>query len=433
MAPWGVNRLRWRVQEILQMLWVRVTSFALLGLVTAGLGFVVRDRIPDELAGRIGAEAIEPILSIVASSMLTVTTFSLSILTAAYATASSGSTPRAVRLLVRDGVSQTVLATFMGAFVFSLVGLIMLNTQVYGGGGRVVLFVVTVAVLIIVILSLLRWIERLGELGLIGDNLARVEEATAKALQQRLASPWLGANPLRGAPPAEATAIMAPKVGYVQNCDMQTLADLADKNHLILYVTATPGDLVHPAQSLVHALNLDADDDSLRRALIECFTLRPTRTFEQDPRFGFQVLSEIGQRALSPAVNDPGTAIAVTVRITAILSVWTHEMSPEVRFPRLHIRSITPDEIVRDSLLPLARDGAGTAELHHALYDCLTALIGMAPRVFAPVASDLAGQFQAYSSQAIVLKQENSELDQCAQRICEAAGRVVPLGTRNNL
>ena len=431
---WGVGGWRWRLREIVQTLWVRVAAFACLGLVTAATGSLMGPLIPDGLALQIGADAIEPILEIIASSMLTITTFSLSILTAAYATASSGSTPRAVQLLVRDGVSQTVLATFMGAFVFSLVGLIMLKTELYGGGGRVVLFVVTLLVILIIILSLLRWINRLGELGLIGDNLARVEQVTLEALQTRLESPWMGANPLRGPPPPDSVAIPAPEVGHVQNLDMQSLSDLADKAGVILYLTAAPGDLVHPAQALCHVLGMPADAEAaqdLRRDLIACVTLRPARSFSQDPRFGFLVLTEIGQRALSPAVNDPGTAISVINRMLRILSVWSHEAAPEVRFPRLHVRSITAEEILRDSLMPLARDGAAMVEVHRALQTMLLALTRMAPEVFESAASELCGMVQFYADQAVVLPSEKDDLVLMSRQVQEASGMVVPSGPRD--
>lgn len=405
----GVGRLRWRLREIARTLWVRVTAFALLGVGTALLGWALRDRIPERLAGQIGAEAIDPILTILASSLLTITTFSLSILTAAYATASSGSTPRAVSLLVRDGVSQTVLATFMGAFVFSLVGLIMLNTQLYGEDGRVVLFVVTLMVILVVILSLLRWINRLGELGLIGDNLGRVEDATVRALTIRLESPWMGANPLEGPPPPDAHEVLSPEVGHVQNCDMRTLSQLAETHGLIVYVAAGPGQFVHPARPLMHVTGLPEDAEEARdisASLADCLSVRPQRSFDQDPRFGFLVLSEIGQRALSAAVNDPGTAVAVIERTLRILSVWTEEARPQVEFPRLHIRSITAQEILSDALLPLAREGSDIFQVHDSLLTCLLALTRMAPRVYGPAAAELAARLWERFDQRSVYKHE---------------------------
>ena len=82
-----VGQLRWRLQELSQRVWVRVTAFAVLGVMTAVAGFAVKGLIPGDLPAKIGADAIESILQILASSMLAVTTFSLSILTAAYAAA----------------------------------------------------------------------------------------------------------------------------------------------------------------------------------------------------------------------------------------------------------------------------------------------------------------------------------------------------------
>lgn len=421
----GVSRLRWRLHEILNSLWFRVTIFAVLGLVTAVAGSLLRDQIPAGLAGQIGAEAIEPILDIVASSMLTVTTFSLSILTAAYATASSGSTPRAVTLLVRDGVSQTVLATFIGAFVFSLVGLIMLNTELYGDGGRVVLFAVTLLVILVVIVSLLRWINRLGELGLIGDNLTRLETATAVTLHARLDRPWLGANPMRGDAPADSVPVLTPEVGHVQSCDMESLSGLAETHGLIVWMTATPGDLVHAGRPLLHVNGLPGDPDEagpIRDSLVGCFTLRPTRSFEQDPRFGFRVLSEMGQRALSPAVNDPGTAISATVRMMRILSAWTEEVAPEVTYPRLHIRSITAEEILEDSLIPLARDGASIVEMQAALQDMLLGLVRQAPEVFGPPARALSPQLLAHGLEGLVLEADKARIRAASQKVLAEAG-----------
>ena len=426
-----VGRLQWRVRELLQRLWVRVTAFAVLGLVSAILGFLLKDAIPPGLAGKIGADAIGPILSIIASSMLTVTTFSLSILTAAYATASSSTTPRSVQLLVKDSVSQTVLATFIGAFVFSLVGLIMLKTQLYGDGGRVALFVATLLIVLIVVVSLLRWINRLGELGLIGDMMTRVEDTTTKALKTRLQSPWMGANPLRGSPPPDSLVVPAPVVGHVQNCDMETLSELAEKHQLIVYVTATPGDLVHLRSALFHVRNLPLDEDeakAIRADLVACVTVRPTRSFEQDPRFGFTVLSETAQRALSPAVNDPGTAVSVITRILRILSVWQEKYQPDVDYPRLYAVEMNAEDLLRDSLLPLARDGASNFQVQLAVQDCLLALTHLAPQVFGAPAVRLSAECLEYADDGLAIQRQRDLVRLRAEELGDAADAVVTNG-----
>ncbi|MEJ1268514.1 DUF2254 family protein [Pantoea ananatis] len=79
---------------------------------------------------------MDNILNILASSMLAVTTFSLSTMVTAFGSATTHVTPRAMKLVVEDSTTQNVLATFIGSFLFSLVGIIALNMGAYGEQGR---------------------------------------------------------------------------------------------------------------------------------------------------------------------------------------------------------------------------------------------------------------------------------------------------------
>lgn len=399
---------------------MRVSAFAVLGVLTALTGFALKGFIPDNLPAKIGADAIEAILQILASSMLAVTTFSLSILTAAYSAAGTTATPRAVRLLVSDPVSQTVLATFMGAFLFSLVSIILLKTEIYGQSGRVVLFAVTLLVVLVVVVSLLRWIGQLGRLGRVGDTMKRVSHAASEAFARRLEAPWLGANPLRGDPPAGATAICPRAVGYLQHCDMAKLSQIAEEASVLVYIQSTPGDFMTPADPALHVEPMpeDAGDaESLTGRLLACLTIRDGRDFEQDPRFGLQILSEIGQRALSPAINDPGTAMLAAGHMLDVLRQWHEEVAPVVEFPRLFLRSLTADEFLADNFLPLAREGAGNYELHLRLQKILDALGRISPPIYADAAMRLSRDMLAYSDEAVALKCHRDRLTAASRNI----------------
>ncbi len=73
-----IARWRWLLHQLTKRLWFRATLFSLLGVATALLAVVFKDYIPESLPARIGADAVDKILGIIASSMLAVTTFSLS-------------------------------------------------------------------------------------------------------------------------------------------------------------------------------------------------------------------------------------------------------------------------------------------------------------------------------------------------------------------
>jgi uncharacterized membrane protein len=377
-------RWRWLIEQLIRRLWVRATLIGALGILSAILAAVIEPFIPWEIHGTIGADAVESLLTIIASSMLAVATFSLSTMVSAYSSATSSVSPRATRLLIEDRVSQTVLSTFVGSFLFSIVGLIVLKTGAYGERGRVVLFVMTIAIIALVVVTLLRWIDHLTSLGRVGETTDRVERATREAREARLDEPYLGGRPWRdgpGAMPAGATAITAKSVGYVQNVDMPALSKFCDMNDTEVFVNAVPGSFVYADSTLAWITPAAAPDDlgAFRDCLCAAFLIDEERSFDQDPRFGLSVMSEIACRALSPAVNDPGTAIDVIGRATRLLSIWGQgasrkDAAGKPMHPRVHVPPLLARDIVEDAFMTLARDGAGLIEVQLRLQKALLAL-----------------------------------------------------------
>ena len=76
----------------------------------------------------------------------------------------------------------------------------------------------------------------------------------------------------------------------------------------------------------------------------------------------FVVLSEIASRALSSAVNDPGTAIHVIGVGLRVLMLWPErsleEDSEKPMFPAVHVRALAVADMFEDFFMPIARDGA---------------------------------------------------------------------------
>lgn len=423
----SLSKLSWLLRRLNKQVWFRVTAFAVLGLATAVASVALKPFIPSDLSVKIGADSVDSILQILASSMLSVTTFSLSILTAAYATAGGNASPRVVRLLVEDGTSQTVLSTFIGAFVFSLVGIILLQTGVYGRSGRLILFGATLLVVLIVVISLLRWIAKLGLLGRVEDNLTRAEKAAHEALAERLAKPWLGGNRMIGAPPLDAVPLFSDRIGYLQYCDVPRLSQIATDHGLTLYLSVSAGDFVHTSLPLLHVLGLPEDPDGadpLRRQLLAAHTIEPQRSFDQDPRHGLRVLSEIAQRALSPGINDPGTAELSMGRMVDVLGQWTGPVEPELLYPLIWVPSLDAGEMLQIAFAPIARDGAANIEVQTVLQSSLLALSKIAPEVFAAEALKLSKLALVYSDPAIPVPAQRESLARLSGQIADLAQRA---------
>ena len=103
-------------------------------------------------------------------------------------------------------------------------------------------------------------------------------------------------------------------------------------------------------------------EDDMADRLAGAFTVGTGRTFDSDPRFGLIVLAEIGSKALSPGINDPGTAIAVVSTLVRVLAERPVEDS-KLKYERLLVAPLDPDDLMADSFRPIARDGAGSIEV----------------------------------------------------------------------
>ncbi|TNC15899.1 DUF2254 domain-containing protein [Methylobacterium terricola] len=378
-----MGRWAWIGRRIIRQVWFRAALISLFGVGLAVVSAFVGPFLPGDLTGRLGQDAVGTILQIMASSMLAVTTFSLTAMVSAYGSATQLATPRATQLLIGDPTSQNALSTFLGAFVFSVVGIIGLQSSVYGDSGRVVLFSGTVLVVAVVVVTLLRWIGHITGFGRMGDVIDRVEEAATAAMRTFSADPRLGGRPAVPVP-AGARPVFAEATGYVTHIDVASLGALAERHGLVLHVAALPGTLVHPTRPVLHVAGEDGETvgRKLTKGLAHAFTIERHRRFDQDPRLGLIALSEIASRALAPATNDPGTAIEV---LNALLRVLLHLPPDEptgeelAERPPVHVPRPTLDDMLTDAFRPLIREGLAEIEVTLRLAKTLGALHAARP------------------------------------------------------
>jgi len=373
-----MSNVRFYARRLARRMWFRTGAFCVLAVLAALVSIVLAPYVPESLSGLVGGPMVDQLLGILAASMLPVATFSLATMVAGFQAATTNVTPRATALLIEDKRAQSALATFIGAFLYAVVGLTALNARLYGDAGRVILFGFTILVVVLVVTTLVRWVEDLSRMGRVGETIDRIESATREALDARSAPLHYGGRAYK-AVPAEATPVCSPVIGYVQHVDIAGLCEVADSAECDLYVAATPGQFVHLGDPLCWLSDAEQlPDQPARDRLAGCFIVGGARTFEQDPRFGFIVLAEVASRALSPAVNDPGTAIDVIGTGTRLLNHWAlrlaaHRDDPPTR-KRLYVNPLQLENFFTDLFRPISRDGAGLIEVGITLRKALTAL-----------------------------------------------------------
>lgn len=413
------SKWQWLLTQLLRTLWLRATLFGLLAVLVALIAIPIERMVDIEMPVTVARESVIKILDILASSMLAVTTFSLGVMVTAYGSASSGATPRANQLIKQDTTTQNVLATFLGSFIFSLVAIITLQTELYGETGRLILFIATLSVVALIVITMLRWIDHLSKLGRLGETTQRVENATVNALREWVDHPSLGGRPLENSqPPANAVLIYPLKTGYVQHVDTGKLSALAEENDCAVGVLSITGHFTHPAKPLAWICASNEIDAARIQA---AFTINDTRSFEQDPRFGLSVLAEIASRALSPAVNDPGTAIDILSRSVRILLPWQERDLSEdhVLYPRLYVPRMQLADLLDDIYMPIARDAAGMVEIHRRLQQSLIALTANASDIFHEQAMRISALDLEHAEVHLTLETDKAAVRQLAEKLRE--------------
>ncbi|WP_135501288.1 DUF2254 domain-containing protein [Roseovarius aestuariivivens] len=397
--------------RFLKQLWVRVTLMAVLAvLATLGAG-LLEPVLPVDLMGWLGPEAVLPVLTILASGMLAVSTFSLNVMVSAHRAAAAQATPRAHRVLLDDGTTQTVLATFIGAFVYALSAIILLKSELQAPGAPVTLMAVTVVVVVLVILAMLRWIDHLSELGSMDATLRATEDKARGPLMRSRSRPCHGARPLTPDTvlPPDAAPLRAGSTGYLQIVDTAGIAACLGDGQGLVWLHVPAGRFVREGDTIGHAAGLS---DAQAQGVTEALVIGAHRTFEQDATYGPLVLAEIGVRAMSPGINDPGTAIDVIGRQERLL--WDWARAPVSDAPPAQSRVFLPPldagTLIENAFGMLARDVAGNIEVVRRLLQALDHLASGPDAELAEASREMAARAEAYAMRALPLAQERETL-----------------------
>lgn len=363
------------LERLRERLWVRPAAYGVAAVALVGAARLADVTVPLPASlPMVAAETTEKLLTVLASTMLAVATFAVGSMLSAYSAATTNSSPRTFKLVLADDVSQTALSRFVGAFIFAVIGILASREAGLQATGHRALFLMTVAVFIWVVITFVRWTDAIARLGRMGSNLSRVEQAAQAALMDDCRDPALGGVPLDAdAPPAGRPVAHPERIGYVRGIDMARLQALAEAAECTIRVSARPGAFVWPGRPLAHVPDGARIDEA---RLCAAFEIGAERSFARDPRFGLIVLGEIGSRALSPGVNDPGTAIGVLDTLHRLVWVRAEMMTaePETRHDRVQVPRLSVDEMLGDAFVPLGRDGAGTVEVAERVQRLLAAL-----------------------------------------------------------
>ena len=231
--------------------------------------------------------------------------------------------PRLVLWFARDRTLFHALGAFTATFVYALFTLAWVDR---GGSAKVPLFsMLLVGIMIIVsMLAFSRLMQRLGDLQignvlhLVGDQGRAVIADMFGRPKDKSASraPKAAADRARLGPLTQTVKHFG-KPRTIAKLDVDSLVALAREARGTIVMACAVGDTLVEGSALlhVHDSGTPLPEDALRRAV----HLERERTFEQDPKYPIRLLVDIAIKALSPAINDPTTAVQTIDQLEDLL------------------------------------------------------------------------------------------------------------------
>jgi uncharacterized membrane protein len=258
------------------------------------------------------ADDARALLSGISGTMITVIAVVLGLAVVALQLSSTQFSPRLLRNFLRDRPNQIVLGVLVGTFSYSAGGLFTVGVSGGQRNDEFPRFAVSVAIgLLFLSLALLVYFAHHLAHSLQVDWIMRVVEQTALPVICAGVFTTEEAPPV---PPAWAVAVPARRSGYLQAVDLRRLQEAATARRATVCLRPHVGEHVVAGTVLAWAWTASPDDDprsaqTLAGSLDRTVRIGFERTLEQDLGLGFRQLADPACKALSPAVNDPYTAV----------------------------------------------------------------------------------------------------------------------------
>ncbi|WP_058042540.1 DUF2254 domain-containing protein [Streptomyces roseifaciens] len=262
------------------------------------------------------ADDAKTIITTVGSAMLTFIGVVFSISLVALQMAGGQFSPRVVRLYVRSRITKCTFGVFLATFLFALLvqasyegdenPRTVSTVPVFSGIVCVLLVLVSLGLFVAYVNSTLRLMRVSYVIDRITRESFRVLDKHGVADDER---------PVLAEPGAEIAH--TGRAGVLRDVHVARLVRVARRHGVVLRLIPRIGDFVVPGTPVLAVHGGAAPPP---RALRYTVSVGVERTFHQDLGFGLRQLSDIAQRALSPAVNDPTTAVQSLDRITQFLA-----------------------------------------------------------------------------------------------------------------
>jgi uncharacterized membrane protein len=286
------------------------------------------------------------ILSSIATSIMTVVSIVFAILLMTLTLASTQFSPRILISFVRDRTTQWTLGIFLGTFSYCMAALPAARALPHP-------FVpaATVSGAMLLALGCVGWliyfihhVSQSISVNHIVDRIARETELVIDEYMPYPRNPFHldDVDDLSSRQPG--TAVVSRRSGYIRYVDINRLITLAREYGIWVHLERRVGHFVPAGVPIIRVSKPERLSSERETHLLAAFDMGPTRTMQQDVEFGIIQIVDIALRAISPAINDPSTAVSCIDQLSRIAIYWLGREPPKSRYfaPPHVLRLIVP-------------------------------------------------------------------------------------------
>jgi uncharacterized membrane protein len=276
-------------------------------------------RFLPEWSSGISTTSAVSLYSSVATGMITLTGIVFSLAFVMVQFSATAYSPRLVLWMSRDPLVSHAIGVFTATFLYAIAALAWVDRRNSGtvpfvsGWLVVALLLASVGVFTALVHSLNRLqINRV--LAFTGDFARKIIDVMYPPLQATTTVP--GSSQLQMGPVRQSMLYRgAPRT--IQSLNAPSLLALAEHADAVIEMISGVGDTLVEGTPVLRVYGVGAviSERDLRRAI----RTGGQRTFEQDPKYSIHILADIAIRALSPAINDPTTAVQALDQIEDLL------------------------------------------------------------------------------------------------------------------
>lgn len=305
-------------------------------------------------------ENARTLLSILIGSTISLTVFSFSMVMIVLNQASSALSPRVIPGLITLKSHQVVLGVYLGSIIYSTVMIINIkpnNTTAEQVPSLGILFALVFGLLCLALfVYFIHSISKAIQVDNVLNDLFQNTLTEIKALytrQDRKSTPDI--------PDFEQWfTLCSDKAGYFKGVDTKKLCALLTHEELQLFIAVKQGYFTVKGYPFLKCSKDLSNEPELKDKILECFVFYIEEYISDHYRYGLTQISEIAVKAMSPGINDPGTAVKaidmLSILIIERLDIeninysYSHQQD---NLPVLFIHEVSLLELIHDNFTPI--------------------------------------------------------------------------------